>query len=206
MAYNAFTLERVQTDFGIVVETHPNLFGSVPPALVPNSFRDLLREQYGLAIAVNTEKARSELAIAPILTEVWRRGGGRVALFSGVTFNVDPAADLSGVCDYILGRPPQLDFVSAPVMMIAEAKNESVAGGLGQCAAAMIAAQRFNLARKSDITTIYGCVTDGGEWKFLRLHGAALDIDLNEHLISEPDRILGILLHAVGIAPTAAAA
>ena len=117
MPYNAFTLDRVCTDFGITVRTGLNLFGHIPPAPVAQDFRDALREQSGLATAVNTEKARSELLIAPILTEVWRRGRGQIALFSGVSFPADPGAELTGVCDFILGRPPQLDYVTAPVMM-----------------------------------------------------------------------------------------
>ena len=95
---------------------------------------------------------------------------------------------------------------TAPVMMITEAKNESIMGGLGQCAAELVAAQRFNAQRNSDITTVYGCVTNGGEWKFLRLHDTRLEIDVHQYLIDRPDRILGIILHFVGLAPAAPAA
>jgi hypothetical protein len=141
-----------------------------------------------------------------LLCEVWRHGDERIALFSGVDFNVDPSAELVGVCDFIFGRPPQLDYVAAPVMMITEAKNETIAGGFGQCAAELVAAQRFNAARNSDITTLYGCVTNGVEWKFMRLRDTTLDIDQTDYLIGDPDRILGIILHFVGLAPLPVAA
>jgi hypothetical protein len=199
-------LARVQTDFGIIVQSGPNLFGHIPPVAVPAALADWLVRKRGLAVTINTEKARSEMLVAPLLTEAWEIGNGRLALYSGVTFDVSPAEGLNGACDFILGRPPQLDTVTAPVMMITEAKNESIMGGLGQCAAAMVAALRFNRTRQPDVTTVYGCVTDGEGWKFLRLTGTALEVDTAEYLISHPDRILGVILHFVGLAPISAPA
>src|SRR5688572_14489308 len=179
MAYRDFTLDRVRTDFGITVHTRRDLFAHIPPPPLDPVVRTAINRYRGLAVTTGTEKAKSEFLIAPLLGEVWHIGGDRLALFSGVTFNVDAAAELTGVCDFILGYPPQLDTVSAPVMMITEAKNDNVMGGLGQCAAAMVAAQRFNQGRNPDITTIYGCVTNGIDWKFLRLTGTTLEIDLD---------------------------
>jgi len=206
MAYGDFDLERARTELGLTVRTHTDPFGAIPPVPPDPAVVAQLARNRRLAFAINTEKARSELLIAPLLTEVWRLGGDSVAFFSGVPLNADPAAGLVGVCDYILGRPPQLNYVSAPVVVVVEAKKEDIMGGLGQCAAEMVGAQRFNRGRNPDIDTVYGCVSDGGEWKFLRLRGADLDIDLTEYLISEPDRILGLLLHFVGLSPAVPAA
>jgi hypothetical protein len=206
MPYNAFTLDRVQSDFGITVETWRDLFHDIPPVTLDSAVATMIARCRGLAVAIGTEKAKSELIIAPLLSEVWRIGRDRVALFSGVSFPVDPAAELTGVCDFILGYPPQLDYVTNPVMMITEAKNDNVMGGLGQCAAAMVAAQRFNARRNSSITTIYGCVSNGIDWKFLRLNAQKLEIDLDEYVIHDPARILGIILHFVGLAPAGAPA
>jgi hypothetical protein len=203
MSYIAFSLARVQTDLGVTVQTGLDLFGHIPPVVVDPTVAAILNRQRGLATTINTEKARSELLIAPLLTEAWRIGAGRVALYSGVAFDVDPVAELNGVCDFILGHPPQLDTVTAPVLLITEAKNESIMGGLGQCAAAMVGALRFNLTRNPQVTTVYGCVTDGEGWKFLRLSGSLLEIDVAEYLITEPERILGIILNFVGLAPAA---
>lgn len=206
MPYNTFTLDRVRAEFGITVQTGTDLFDHAPPVPVSPTLAGLLAEQAPLALTMDTEKGRSELLIAPVLTEVWRLGRGRVALYSGVQFPVDPAADLTGVCDFVLGHPPQLDYVTAPVMVVTEAKNASVMGGLGQCAATMVAAQRFNAGQNPDVPTVYGCVTNGGEWRFLRLTGPLLELDLRPYLIDRPDRILGIILHFVGLAPAAPAA
>ena len=199
MPYNAFTLDRIQTDFGITVETRRNLFQNIPPVALDLMAATMIERYRGLAVAIGTEKAKSELIIAPLLGEVWRIGMDRVALFSGISFPVDPAVDLTGVCDFILGHPPQLNYVTNPVMMITEAKNDDVMGGLGQCAAAMVAAQRFNAQRNSTITTIYGCVSTGIDWKFLRLNVKKLEIDLDDYVIHDPSRILGIILHFIGL-------
>ncbi|MFO0762834.1 MAG: hypothetical protein U0359_40730 [Byssovorax sp.] len=45
--------------------------------------------------------------------------------------------------------------------------------------------------------TLYGVVTTGTAWKFLSLTGKTLGIDLNEYSISQPDKILGILVSMV---------
>jgi len=107
----------------------------------------------------------------------------------------------------MVGRGPQLSFVlspSCPILAVVEAKNESIPGGQGQCAAEMVAALRFNRTAKTDIETVYGAVTTGTTWKFHRLTGTALAIDTREYLISEVDQILGILLHVVGLNPVPA--
>ncbi len=53
-----------------------------------------------------------------------------------------------------------------PVVIISEAKNENIKGGLGQCAAAMLAAQLFNQQEGNEIRKIYGAVTTEDIWKF----------------------------------------
>jgi hypothetical protein len=45
----------------------------------------------------------------------------------------------------------------------------------------------------NDISIIYGAVTTGNIWKFLRLKNSVVEIDLMEYLISQIGRILGIL-------------
>lgn len=206
MPYRDFTIDRVRADFAITVETRWDLFRAVPPVPPEPATAEALRRNRGLAVAINTEKAKSELLIAPLLLDAWRRGADRLSFLSGVAFNVDPAAELTGVCDFVLGYPPQLDFVTSPVLMVTEAKNDSVMGGLGQCAAAMVAAQRFNQGRTPPVPTVYGCVTNGVEWKFLRLAGNLLEVDLSELVIADPAPILGVILHFLGLNPVPAAA
>jgi hypothetical protein len=64
---------------------------------------------------------------------------------------------------------------------------------LGQCAAEMYAAQLFNEKEGNQVAVIYGVVTSGTVWRFLKLEGNALEIDVVEYYIKDAGKILGIL-------------
>jgi transketolase C-terminal domain/subunit len=86
-------------------------------------------------------------------------------------------------------------ILSSPIIAVVEAKNENINGGLGQCIAEMVAAHIFNVAENnSSIKNVYGVVTTGTAWKFLKMDGANVVIDLDEYPIDSPDKIMGILL------------
>lgn len=199
MSFRDFTLPKVQQDFGLMTDTSQQLFVDVAPVPLSETLRRYLNDFQPLGMSIPTEKGRSELLVAPLLAEVWRRSGHRVSLYSGVELNVDEAAGLTGVCDFLLGRSPQLFYVEAPVVAVVEAKRDSISDGLGQCAAEMIAVERFNRQRNQPHDAVYGCVTTGTLWRFLRLEGKRLDIDLDEYQIAQADRILGVLLHCCGV-------
>src|SRR5262249_8356385 len=144
MSYSDFSLTTVQTDFGIQVDTTQNLFTSIEPIPVGSGLQESLDTYGPLALAINTEKARSEWLIAPVLGELWRLSKRRISVFSGAFFDVDAAIGLAGYCDFLVCRSSQLYYITAPALMVVEAKKEDIPGGLGQCAAAMVGAQRFN--------------------------------------------------------------
>ena len=52
----------------------------------------------------------------------------------------------------------------------------------------------FNERKGKEISTIYGVVTTGTNWKFLTLKGKTIELDLNEYFISQLGKILGILM------------
>jgi hypothetical protein len=118
-AYNQFTLPRAAADFGLTLAGTPDLFPDVTPVPVPADCLARLRADLGLAW---TEYGRSVYLIGPLLREVYHAGRGRVALFAGTRFDVDDVSGLTGVVDFALGLPPQLDFITAPVLMVVEAK------------------------------------------------------------------------------------
>ena len=119
----------------------------------------------------------------------------QISLFSGVELNVEPQRGLNGVCDFIITRSPEQFFIRAPAIVIVEAKNENIKGGLGQCIAAMLAARLFNAQEDQPISTVYGAVTSGSVWKFLQLVDNTVYIDLEEYHINNAAKILGILMH-----------
>lgn len=46
---------------------------------------------------------------------------------------------------------------------------------------------------ETPVPTIYGAVTTGNIWKFLRLQDTQVEIDLTEYLINQLGLVLGIL-------------
>src|SRR5438128_8670507 len=192
MAYSDFDLKKVRKDFGLQIDEQPDLFADVLPGQPSATLANTLVETAQLAIAINTEKARSEMLITPVLLDIWRQAQSQISLFSGTEFNVDEERGLTGYCDYILSRSKEQLTINVPVVMIVEAKNETIKGGLGQCVAEMIAAQMFNAREGNGIDTIYGAVTSGEIWKFLKLVGSVAYIDLSDYYIVRMLNIVGI--------------
>jgi len=62
----------------------------------------------------------------------------------------------------------------------------------------MLAAKIFNEREGNEITTIYGAVTTGDRWKFLKLEGKAICVEIGEILLSNLGKILGILVFGMG--------
>ncbi|MFW9264142.1 hypothetical protein [Nostoc sp. CALU 546] len=194
MAYSDFSLAKVKKSFDLTLDETRNLFADTKPITPSETLRTILIDYIPLATAISTEKARSEFLIAPILAEVRRLLNNKISLFSGNEFNVDATQGLQGFCDYIISNSQEQLFLSAPVMFIFEAKKEDIIGGLGQCVAAMIAAQLFNQNQGNEVGRIYGSVTSGTNWKFLFLEETTVYIDSTEYYIKEVDKLLGILL------------
>jgi hypothetical protein len=193
MAYNTFTLAQLKRDFGLVVVEATEVFTEVPPVAVSAQLREALAEGAPLAFAISTEKARSEMIIAPVLMEVRRQRRGATSLFSGTEFTVDAARGLSGFCDFLLSRSPEQLTIEAPVVTIVEAKREDVRAGVPQCIAEMVAAQIFNAAHERPDERVYGAVTTGSSWLFMRLEGQRVTVDLTEYFMHDVERIVGIL-------------
>ena len=57
-----------------------------------------------------------------------------------------------------------------------------------------MAATLFNEARGQPRPVLHGVVTTGAAWKFLRVEGKAVTLDLDEYYIDSPSLILGILV------------
>ena len=193
MAYSNFTLESVGAAFKLERVASINLFSEIEPITPSSHLTTQLEKKVPLAVAIGTEKARSELIITDVLFELREHFDRRISLFSGVDFSVDAENDLTGVCDFLISLSPEQFFVEAPVIALVEAKNADVKLGLGQCVAEMIAAQRFNAERENSIPYVYGTTTSGTDWLFLKLEGQKLHIDMAVYTIAQCDKILGIL-------------
>lgn len=191
MSYSQFSLSEVQELFNLSITEAVGIFAGLPSTPISDYLKETLNYNISLALAINSEKARSELIIAPVLVELKKLTG--YGLFSGVEFNVDPSQGLAGYVDFLVSRDPEQLFVKAPVVTIVEAKKEDINNGLGQCVATLVAAQIFNERKGLIIPELLGTVTTGSAWKFLKLSGKSLSIDLEEYTIKDAPKILGIL-------------
>ncbi len=198
MSYSEFTLEKVKRNFELTTSEKVDLFNDVPELECSALLTEILRYNIPLALASNSEKARSEMIIAPILIDLRRQRQDKINVFSGIEFDIDSEKGLTGVCDFIISDSPEQLFVSAPVITLVEAKKENINAGLGQCVAEMLAARIFNERSGNDIPAIYGTVTTGTNWRFLKLEGSVINIDLTEYYLKEVNKILGILALGIG--------
>lgn len=194
MPYSSFSLQDVVEQFSLTLEERIELFTNVE-LVKPSDFLIMtLDENVPLATAINSEKARGELIIFPVLLEIKRKKDYNISLFSGKEFNVDITKGLNGSPDFLISTSPEQYYIKAPVMVLVEAKNQDINSGLGQCASEMIAAQIFNQKNNQTLDTIYGCITTGILWKFLKLEQQKLYIDIYEIPLRPVEHLLGIFM------------
>lgn len=197
MTYSDFTLKRVKTELNIKVVENQAVFSHIRGVEISDSLKNMLKRNVPLALAINTEKARSELIIINILLEIKEKFSETVGLFSGIDFNVDKEKGLTGFCDYIISNSAEQLYLESPVIAIAEAKNENINAGLGQCIAEMYAASVFNEKENRSMPSIYGAITTGDKWKFIKLVKDTAYIDTEYYHVSSIEKIIGILTEMV---------
>ena len=197
MAYSNFTLGQVRKAFELETVRKWGIFADIAPVEPSALLTAVLERNMPFALAMGTEKAKSELIVSQVLVELCVHFDNRVSLFSGIDFNVDASKELTGVCDFLVSLSPEAFELEAPVIALVEAKNSDVKLGVAQCAAEMVAAQRFNAEHGNSIPRVYGAITSGTDWIFLKLEGKTLHIDMRIYTLERCDRLLGILASMV---------
>ncbi len=190
MGYSKYTLKTFIKTFQLTQQRQP-LFDHVPDIEPDAWLSETLRK--GMELVIDTEKARSELIVMPILLSTRERNQHRFAIYSGETFDVDSTQDLNGECDFILTYTPPLPSIQAPIIMMIEAKDHNIEGFLGQCGAQMMAARLFNHHDQVELDSMFGCVTTGEAWQFLKLTQDSITIDKHRYYIDNLPQILGVL-------------
>jgi hypothetical protein len=198
MSYANFTLKDIKSVLSLSINERVSLFSEVAEHSVSDHLLETLKENVPLALAISTEKARSELIIAPVLVELRKLLNYKISLFSGIELDIDSQKGLNGICDFVISRSDEQLFLSSPIITIVEAKNENIKGGLAQCIAEMYAAMLFNEKEGNATPIIYGAVTTGSTWKFIELHNAMVFIDVDEYYIDNVRKIIGILVKMIG--------
>jgi hypothetical protein len=194
MPYSQFTFSKVKEQFNLTIAEGIRFFPDNVAPIAPSPKLLAILEDIPWAIAVDTEKARSEVIINPILLELRRIFDRKISVFSGEEFSVDPAIGLTGFCDFLVSKSPEQLAIEAPAIVVIEAKKADLKVGIGQCIAEMVAAQRFNQASDRPVSAIYGCISSGTQWRFLKLENSLVTIDLTDYPLLPVEVILSFLV------------
>ena len=189
-SYRYYKLEDLKTIFQIHKKNIPNLLEEVVLIEASTFLKELIKKN--LQIPMNNEKAKSELLVMPILIESWERNQNFKPL-SGLTFSVQPEKGLTGRCDFLISNDPNAHDIESPMMCVFEAKNDAIEDWYGQCGAEMLAARIFNERKGNDIKIIYGAVTNGFIWQFLKLENQTLFIDSQRYGTANLPQLLGAI-------------
>ena len=156
-------------------------------------FREELEFTLRMLPVGRSESGAGEMVLFPILREVWKPYCKDLALFSHVGLTYD--ADLTGIPDYFICKVSEYGqtIPDVPYLLIAEAELDDFERTWGQCAAAMLAAQKIN---GTPDVSVYGIATNGKEWQFGILLGRELTVDPHSTALSNLDT-LNQRLHAV---------
>lgn len=188
MAYSDFTLAELAEKFG-VRNQRKDLFEGVARVSPSKKLRLELAESEDMPL--NSEKARSEWIVVPILKELRHRNDKFLTIYSGEILTADKEAGLVGECDFIIAKDALTYDISLPILMLVEAKKNDLEEGVRQCAAQMVGARVFNQKRGVELAKIYGCSTTGTDWQFLELSDQ-LYVDNRKYFLVELRELLGI--------------
>ena len=144
---------------------------------------------------ITNEKSKSERIVSPILLEASKNYTEQISFFSGESLNVRPEDDLAGECDFFFALHPPKLYIDAPIISLAEAKDEDMEWGIAQCAAQMLGAKFYNEMEGKPIPFIYGCATDGIEWQFMKLENDVYYVD--NKVFTDLREILGAWHHII---------
>ncbi len=188
MAYSKFTLDLIEQRFGIknhVERLFENQQQVIPSEWLTNAL------QIAAELPIKSEKAKSESIVFPILVELRNRNDKYFTIHSGDTLNADEEQELEGECDFILAKDSGTFNINLPIFQLLEAKKNDTEIGVAQCAAQMIGAKLFNEKKNVKLEKIYGCVTTGREWLFMKLEDK-LYIDKKIYYLQEIEDLLGV--------------
>ena len=198
MSYESFSFQLLKDRFGLEPSLSSLLSSTKVIPLEPSEWlwRSL---EISSNAAVTTAKERSERIISPILLEFRESNNRKFSVFSGWSFDVDVSQGLNGKCDFLLSCVP-FDFeIKVPFFALRETKGGVIESCLPQCAAQMVAAQLFNEREQNSIPAVFGCVTTGVVWRFLKLEGNNLIIDADVYYLDNVPLLLGVLQTIVNL-------
>jgi hypothetical protein len=135
-------------------------------------------------ITLDSELARRELLIAPILTEIVAAMGIELR----IEFDISVSEQLHGDLDYYLEAQTNL--------LVVEAKNADTSRGATQLIAEIAALDKWTTSKE---TMLYAALSTGETWRFFRLDRTAKTITQDLHLFRVPEDLTELSRVLVGI-------
>ncbi len=191
-SYAKFTFEDLKTLGLRTVVTKLFVDETIKPVLPSALLVETLER--ATEVSLDTEKAISEFLIAPILRELQKNNKNVFSVYSGFHFDVDATKGLQGFCDYLLARLPLTVVPEAPIIAVVWAKlSGSFAAAVPQCAAEMYATRVWNERRGEPTQIVYGAITTGDNWLFLRF-ADEITIEVNKivYPLKPLEELLGV--------------
>ncbi|MCU0491154.1 MAG: hypothetical protein MUD01_06185 [Chloroflexaceae bacterium] len=187
MTYSDFaTFDDLRANLGVIVTAAYGTYATAPPSAPSAWLIETLERGRLKATRSNTEKARSEWLITPVLTEL-EDSLPQIAVFSGRPLR---SSDLSGVPDFLVASAHGGKAIEHPTLPVVEAKRDDFEYGAAQCIAAMRAAHNIN----ADDAPVGGAITNGTSWQFLDLVDATTaTLDEQIYTLEDMPIILGVL-------------
>ena len=136
-------------------------------------------------VALESEMARRETLIAPILLEAARNAEAKVR----IEFPLNVSRQLKGSLDYLLHT--KTDF------LVVEAKNEDLYRGFKQLAVELIALKEW--LDDAEINFLYGAVSTGNTWQFGKLDVKNKQIIQDLNIYTIPRQLEELLKILIGI-------
>ena len=195
MAYRDFKMKDLGAKFGIQ-EIGIKLFDATKIKKIAPSDKllsDLAEAEY---ITLSTEKAVSERLVSPVLVEIAKLNVD-LQIFSGEIIVADKVNGLNGELDFIFARKPWTRKPKNPLLCVTESKLGLINSGVDQATAQMLGLRIFNHNNGYTEDIIHGAVTDGTSWRFLKLEGTNLFLDLHVYSTENLPLLLGVLQEVV---------
>ncbi len=195
VGYSSFSLKSVKKNFQLQ-EKKQALFADVKD-IAPSAWLIESLQKGHRVVSLNNEKSRSEFIVAPIMSEIADKNLAKISFFSGENLDADKEQSLNGECDFIMSSVPDSSTVDVPIFCMVECESDNLMGGTGQCVAQMIGAQLINEREGATQPYIFGCVTTGNDWKFMKLEGKIIFMDTEIRYLENVASIIGIFQNII---------
>jgi hypothetical protein len=199
MAYNKFTEQGIRSKLNIEINYDDAIFREIKPLTPRPVIESFLQPVSNYPL--KSEIARREWYIVNVFREILHIINYQITIYSGERFDIAPELGLSGEADYLITRGKPSSPLRPPIIAVAEAKPDYIPSGLGQCIAEMYAAKIYNERAGITDQVIYGIITTGLVWSFLRLTDKLVEMDPTEYTLPQLNRILGIIVYMTGFEP-----